>query len=254
MPPVGSKPDRRGQGPRRRPAGVHEGAGRSPAPLVVLYDDNHLLGVVKPAGLPTQAGRPGEPCLLEVARQWVRERYQKPGRVFLGLVHRLDRPVAGVVVFARTSKAASRLSQQIRERTVTKIYRALVSGTPTPAAGPLVHHVETRPDGRVLLHDAPAPDRKEARLRYRVLRPGDPCLLEVELDTGRKHQIRMQLARHGHPIVGDAQYGSTVPFMPGAIALSAWRLVVAHPTQPERRIELTMPDELLPAAMRSPDR
>jgi 23S rRNA pseudouridine1911/1915/1917 synthase len=219
---------------------------------VVLYDDNHLLGVVKPAGMPTQAGRPGEPCLLEVAREWVRERYAKPGRVFLGLVHRLDRPVAGVVVFARTSKAAGRLSQQLRARTVTKIYRALVCGCPEPTEGLLVHHVQVRPDGRVVLHDAPAPDRKEARLRYRVLRAGSPSLLEVRLETGRKHQIRMQLARYGHPIVGDARYGSTAPFMPGAIALVAWRIIVTHPTQPDRRVELTMPDALLPASMRHP--
>lgn len=218
---------------------------------MILYDDNHLLGVVKPAGMPTQAGHSGEPCLLDVAREWVRERYHKPGNVYLGLVHRLDRPVAGVMVLARTSKAASRLSQQIRERTVTKIYRALVSGRPAASEGLLVHHVEVRPDGRVVLHDAPAPDRKEARLRYRVLQAGSPSLLEVHLETGRKHQIRMQLSRHGHPIVGDARYGSAAPFVPGAIGLVAWRLAVLHPTQPDRRIELTMPDELLPASMRN---
>jgi 23S rRNA pseudouridine1911/1915/1917 synthase len=244
---VGNKPPPHRQAPR--PAGTHEAA-TAPGPLVVIYEDNHLLGVVKPAGMPTQAGRPGEPCLLEVARQWVRERYDKPGNVFLGLVHRLDRPVAGVVVLARTSKAASRLSAQLRARTVTKIYRALVSGRPAPAEATLVHHVQTQPDGRVVLHDRPAQGRKEARLRYRVLRAGSPSLLEVRLETGRKHQIRMQLARHGHPIVGDARYGSTVPFTPAAIGLVAWRLVVTHPTQPERRVELTMPDALLPASMR----
>lgn len=221
--------------------------------LVVLYDDNHLLGVVKPAGMPTQAGRPGEPCLLDVAREWVRERYQKPGNVYLGLVHRLDRPVAGVMVLARTSKAASRLSQQVRARTVTKIYRALVSGRPAANEGLLVHYVEIRPDGRAVLHDAPAPDRKEARLRYRVLRAGSPSLLEVRLETGRKHQIRMQLARHGHPIVGDARYGSSAPFVPEAIGLVAWRLAVMHPTQPDLRVELTMPDALVPASMRHAD-
>lgn len=230
---LGSKPDRARQGPA----------------LAVLYDDNHLLGVVKPAGMPTQGGRPGEPCLLEVAREWVRERYHKPGNVFLGLVHRLDRPVAGVMVFARTSKAASRLSQQLRARTVTKVYRALVSGRPAADEGLLVHHVELRPEGRAVLHDAPAPDRKEARLRYRVLRAGSSSLLEIRLETGRKHQIRMQLSRLGHPIVGDARYGSTVPFLPEAIGLVAWRIAIMHPTQPDRRIELTMPDERLPASM-----
>jgi len=236
MAPVGSK-------------GASEQQG-SPEPLRVLYEDNHLLVVHKPAGMPTQAGRPGEPCLLEVAREWVRQRYDKPGRVYLGLVHRLDRPVAGVVVLARTSKAASRLSQQLRARTMTKRYRALVRGCPEPAEGTLVHHVELRPDGRATLHDAPGPDRKEARLRYRVLRSGSPSLLEVALDTGRKHQIRMQLARHGHPIVGDAQYGSTLPFTAGAIALVAWRLELTHPTQPDRRVVVTVPDELLPPSMR----
>jgi 23S rRNA pseudouridine1911/1915/1917 synthase len=236
MAPVGSKGPSERQGP--------------PPPLLVLHEDNHVLVVHKPAGMPTQAGRPGEPCLLEVARQWVRERYEKPGRVYLGLVHRLDRPVAGVVVLARTSKAASRLSQQLRARTVAKIYRALVSGRPTPDAGTLVHHVELTPDGRPVLHDAPGPDRKQAELRYRVLRPGSPSLLEVELGTGRKHQIRMQLARRGHPIVGDARYGSTVPFTAGAIALYAWRLAFTHPTQPDRRVVVTVPDALLPPTMR----
>lgn len=239
MASVGSKADRARQGP--------------PAPLRVLHEDNHLLVVHKPAGLPTQAGRAGEPCLLEQAREWVRERYHKPGRVYLGLVHRLDRPVAGVVVLARTSKAASRLSQQLRARTMSKIYRALVSGQPEPAEGTLVHHVALLPDGRPVLHDAPGPDRKEARLSYRVLRRGAPSLVEVELGTGRKHQIRMQLARKGHPIVGDARYGSTVPFTAGAIALVAWRLEFTHPTQPERRVVVTVPDALLPASMRTTD-
>lgn len=236
MSPVGSKGD-----------GARQG---SPAPLHVLHADNHLLAVYKPPGMPTQAGQPGEPCLLEVAREYVRQRYDKPGRVFLGLVHRLDRPVGGVVIFARTSKAASRLSQQFRERTVTKTYRALVSGRPSPAEHELVHYVGLRPDGRAVLFDAPGPDRKQARLRYRVVRAGSPSLLEVELGTGRKHQIRLQLARHGHPIVGDSRYGSTVPFTAGAIALVAWQLVVTHPTQPELRIVLTVPDALLPASMR----
>jgi 23S rRNA pseudouridine1911/1915/1917 synthase len=236
MPSVGSKADRARQGP--------------PRPLQVLYEDNHLLAVYKPAGMPTQAGHAGEPCLLEVARDYIRDRYHKPGRVFLGLVHRLDRPVAGVVVLARTSKAASRLSQQFRSRTVTKRYRALVSGCPTPGEHTLVHHVELRPDGRAVLHDAPGADRKEARLRYRVLRAGSPSLLEVELGTGRKHQIRMQLARHGHAIVGDARYGSTIPFTADTIALVAWRLELTHPTQPELRVVLTVPDALLPASMR----
>jgi 23S rRNA pseudouridine1911/1915/1917 synthase len=239
MVPVGSKAHRARQGP--------------PEPLRVLHEDNHVLVVYKPAGLATQAGRPGEPCLLELAREWVRERYQKPGRVYLGLVHRLDRPVAGVVVLARTSKAASRLSAQLRARTMQKLYRALVSGQPAPAEGTLVHHVELRPDGRAVLHDAPGPDRKEARLRYRVLRRGSPSLVEVELGTGRKHQIRMQLARHGHPIVGDARYGSTVPFTAGAIALVAWSLAFTHPTQPDRRVAVTVPDALLPPSMRVAD-
>lgn len=244
---LGSKPDRGRQGPRL-------GGTREPpapvAPLVVLYDDNHLLGVVKPAGMPTQAGRPGEPCLLDVARQWVRERYHKPGNVFLGLVHRLDRPVAGVMILARTSKAAGRLSEQLRARTVDKVYRALVAGRPARDEGRLEHHVQVQPDGRAVLHDAPAPDRKPARLHYRVLRAGSTSLLEVRLETGRKHQIRMQLARLGHPIVGDVRYGATVPFVPGAIGLVAWHLAITHPTRPELRVELTLPDPLLPASMR----
>ncbi|MCH9684078.1 MAG: RNA pseudouridine synthase [Deltaproteobacteria bacterium] len=224
-------------------------AGPPSSALRVLFDDNHMLAVFKPAGLVTQAGRRGEPCLLEQAREWVRARYEKPGRVFLGLVHRLDRPVAGVVVLARTSKGASRLSQQFRDRTPSKIYRALVSGKPRPREHALVHYVRVAPDGRGSLHDESGPGRKQARLRYRMLREGSPSLLEVELGTGRKHQIRMQLSRHGHPIVGDRRYGSRVPFTPDAIALVAWQLAVDHPTQPDRRVVLTVPDALLPATM-----
>jgi 23S rRNA pseudouridine1911/1915/1917 synthase len=241
-----NKADRAQQGTHAQGTGLNGN-------LRVLYEDNHLLVVYKPAGMPTQAGQPGEPCLLETAREWVRQRHNKPGNVYLGLVHRLDRPVAGVMVLARTSKAASRLSQQLRARTMTKLYRALVSGRPQPAEGTWVDYVQLRPDGRPVLHESPGPERKQASLQYRVLRPGSPSLVEVTLDSGRKHQIRMQFAHRGHPIVGDAQYGSTVRFAREAIALVAWQLSFTHPTQPERRMQLTVPDELLVESMRDGD-
>jgi len=199
--------------------------------LEVLYCDNHLLAVVKPPGLVVQGARADEPSLADQARTWLKERYSKPGNVFLGVVHRLDRPVGGVVLFARTSKAAGRLSEQFRGRRVRKVYRAVVEGGPPARAGVLegqVALVDGRPQ---LVQDEGA--GVVAHLRYSVVaRGGGRTELTVELGTGRKHQIRLQLAAVGAPIVGDRRYGAGgAPLeRAGAIALFAERLVVTHPT------------------------
>jgi RluA family pseudouridine synthase len=169
--------------------------------------------------------------VLALAKQYVKHRYGKPGNVYLGVVSRLDAPVTGVVLLARTSKAARRLSEQFRSRAVQKTYWALVEGAIEPAVGGLVDWLRHDERHRKMhIADAAALGAREARLSYRRLSTLNDCaLLEVELETGRKHQIRLQLAHHGHPIVGDRKYGSHRPFAAG-IALHARRLVISHPT------------------------
>jgi len=203
-------------------------------PLEVLYEDNHLLAVVKPAGLATMGTPGGTPSLIEVAREYVRRKYAKPGNVYLGVMSRLDAPVTGVVLLARTSKAASRLTGQFRSHAVEKVYWAMVEGRIRPPAAECVDWI--RHDDRhrrVRIAQPGQPGAKEARLGFRTLdtvRGGS--LLEVEPVTGRKHQIRIQLARRGHPILGDRKYGSRRRW-PSGIALHAKRLVVAHPVSGE---------------------
>lgn len=212
--------------------------------LVVLYEDNHLLAVFKPAGERVQGDATGEPSLLDRVRAWLVQKYEKPGNAFVGLVHRLDRPVAGIVVFAKTSKAAARLSAQIRERTVEKTYRALVEGD--RATGATLENFVSSEDGFVKVHDAPGPGRQSARLAFRVVRrAGDRTELEIDLETGRKHQIRAQLAHLGHPIVGDARYGARTRWQADAIALVSARMRFRHPTRPED-VSVELPSVLDP--------
>jgi 23S rRNA pseudouridine1911/1915/1917 synthase len=175
---------------------------------LVLYEDNHLLAMEKPAGMLTQADRTGDICLMDLARRYLAEKYAKRGEVYLGLVHRLDRPVGGVIVFARTSKAARRLSEQFRARELKKVYRAVVEGKPDPSEGELTHWLLK--SGTFIKVVRPrTPSSLEARLIYRTRETrGDTSLVEVELITGRRHQIRAQLAAIGCPIVGDIKYGA----------------------------------------------
>jgi 23S rRNA pseudouridine1911/1915/1917 synthase len=202
--------------------------------LDVLYEDNHLLIVNKPAGLATMGVSAGTPSLITVAKEYLRVKYQKPGNVYLGVVSRLDTPVTGAVLFARTSKAAARMTEQFRAREVEKVYWAIVEGHLSPVEGEYVDWVRKDERHRRVRIAAPAaPGAQEARLRYKLLqqlnRRDDYSLLEIELGTGRKHQIRVQLAHHGHPIVGDQKYGGRDSLAAG-IALHSRRLVVEHPT------------------------
>ena len=203
------------------------------AQIVVLYEDNHCLALSKPAGLLTMGDRTGEPSLVDAARDYLRRKYNKPGNVFVGVVHRLDRPVSGVILFARTSKGASRLSEQFRARTVKKGYLALVQGTVSPAEGILEDHLQK--DSRrnvVSVVDDDAGQRSV--LAYRVVRRrGRFTLVEIRPQTGRSHQIRVQLASRGWPIAGDAKYGSRVPAR-GFIALHAASLEFDHPVSKQR--------------------
>lgn len=200
--------------------------------LDVLFEDNHLLVVNKPAMLPTMGVAESEPSLLKLAKEYIREKYQKPGNVYLGIVSRLDTPVTGVTVMARTSKAAARLSEAFRERSVKKLYWAVVAGELPEPSGTLEHYL--RKDERhrkVHVTHPTVPDAQIARLQYRMIKTvGALSLLEIELETGRKHQIRVQLAKLGCSIVGDRKYGSQREFSRG-IALHARELVIAHPVR-----------------------
>jgi 23S rRNA pseudouridine1911/1915/1917 synthase len=199
--------------------------------IEILYEDNHLLGVYKPAGMLTQGDKTGDLSLLDWAKRWIKDRYGKPGNVFLGLVHRLDRPVAGVVLFAKTSKAASRLSAQIRDRTVKKIYRAVVHGNPNPLQGKSELYL-TRIRNKSAVTGPHDPSGQLAVLHYRVIEVrAASSLVEVTLVTGRHHQIRCQLAALGHPILGDLKYGSRQALPSRVIALVAKQLTCRHPTR-----------------------
>lgn len=224
--------------------------------LEVLYEDNHLLAINKPAALPTMGVAEDRESLLGMAKEYVRRKYNKPGNVYLGIVSRLDAPVTGVVLMARTSKAAGRLSAQFRDREVEKVYLAIVEGTVGPRSGLLVDHV--RKDERHRRMHLARPGEagaQEARLKYerigddptplRLVGRRSLSLLEVQLLTGRKHQIRLQLSSAGFPILGDRKYGSTHAF-PNGIALHSRRLVIEHPVS---KIQLAI-EAPLPASWR----
>jgi 23S rRNA pseudouridine1911/1915/1917 synthase len=199
----------------------------------VVYEDNHCLAVVKPAGLLTAGDRTGDPSLIDQVRDHLRIKYKKPGNVFVGLVHRLDRPVGGVILFARTSKAASRLAEQFRAGRVEKVYQAIVEGRVTTREGLLEDRLIKDHKTNIVRRAADGdkdPRARESRLSYRRLKSTPTTtLLEIRPITGRSHQIRVQLAAAGHPIVGDRKYGSKRPYEDG-IALRAVQLTFEHPT------------------------
>jgi 23S rRNA pseudouridine1911/1915/1917 synthase len=203
--------------------------------MQILYEDNHLLVVDKPPDLPTQGVLPGAPSLVSQAKEYIRRKYRKPGNVYLGVVSRLDSVTSGVIVLARTSKAAARLTEQFRSRNAEKTYWAIVAGKPDPAAGEMLDWIaKNEREQRMAVVSRGSPDAREARLSYGTVKSIDGVsLLEVRLETGRKHQIRLQLASRGNPILGDAKYGSTRRFAAG-IALHCRRLVLEHPVSKQR--------------------
>jgi 23S rRNA pseudouridine1911/1915/1917 synthase len=211
--------------------------------LRVLYEDNHLLAVFKPAGLLVQGDNTGDLTLLEMAREYIKTKYNKPGRVYIGLIHRLDRPVAGVVLFARTSKAAARLCDQIRERMIKKTYWAVIHGNLLPPEGEISGHIK-RHGRKSFLSRPDMINAQIASLSYRTLESLSKfSLLEIKLKTGRHHQIRVQMAGKGHPVLGDRKYGSPSSLPERRIALLAKRLVVIHPIKAEEiLIESPTPD------------
>jgi len=208
----------------------------------IIFIDNHLIAVTKPAGLLTQPDRNTDESLIDQTRQWVKEKYNKPNNIFLGLVHRLDRNVSGVVLFARTSKAASRLSKQFREGTPKKHYRAIVLGKLKEEHTTLVHYLRKEKSLRATVFPRETPTAKRSELSYEVINSLEKkSLLEVSLSTGRFHQIRAQMAFIGHPIIGDVKYGAPEPLPNQEIALYAHKLVFSHPVSNEE-ITLTAPE------------
>ena len=208
----------------------------------IIFIDNHLIAVTKPAGLLTQPDRNTDESLIDQTRQWIKEKYNKPNNIFLGLVHRLDRNVSGVVLFARTSKAASRLSKQFREGTPKKHYRAIVLGKLKEEHTTLVHYLRKEKSLRATVFPRETPTAKRSELSYEVINSLEKkSLLEVSLSTGRFHQIRAQMAFIGHPIIGDVKYGAPEPLPNQEIALYAHKLVFSHPISNEE-ITLTAPE------------
>lgn len=203
--------------------------------LDILYVDNHLLVVNKPACVPTVPDDSGDESLLDRGKAWIKREYQKPGAVFLGVVHRLDRPVSGVVLFARTSKAADRLGAQFRERTTQKTYWGIVEGCPEESAGEVEQLLwKDRERNLVRAVVAEREGAKSARTSYRALRThASRTLLELVPHTGRSHQLRVACASLGTPLVGDLKYGASEPLPDRSIALHARRLQVLHPTRTE---------------------
>jgi len=200
--------------------------------IPVLYEDNHLLVVVKPANLPSQADSSGDDDLLTILKRYIGEKYNKPGAVYLGLVHRLDRPVGGVMVFARTSKAAARLSETFRTHEQDRQYLAVAEGSFTEELSLKDYLLKDGRTGMVRAVKPGTAGAKEARLISRPFAVRDDLTLtRVQLFTGRSHQIRVQHAHAGHPLWGDMRYGHGTPGR--QIALWAFRLVLYHPTRHE---------------------
>ena len=203
--------------------------------LKVIFEDNHLLVVDKPALLATMGAKAGEDSLYLRAKSYIKKKYDKPGDVFIGVVSRLDSFVSGVVVLARTSKAASRLSKQFREGSVVKKYWAIVpSNLPTPTGKLTDRLIKNEAQHRMMAlaqNAAPVEGEKEARLSYETIASHETLsLIEIELETGRKHQIRVQLKNAGCPIIGDKKYDSEKHFKKG-IALHSRELTIEHPTK-----------------------
>lgn len=216
--------------------------------LRVIFCDNHVLAVAKPAGLPTVPDSSGDESLLERAKAWVREEFAKPGEVFLGVVHRLDRPVSGVVVFARTSKAAARLSSSLREGRARKVYRGVGEGSAREDEGLMEQWLlKDEARNRVRASARARAGAKKAVTRWKVIGRGKGrTLYEFEPETGRPHQLRACAAALGTPLVGDLKYGAKAPLPDASIALHAVELEVDHPTKKERMRFLDPPSDRPP--------
>jgi len=203
--------------------------------LKILYEDNHIIAVYKPVCTLAQSDETGEESVFDLVKKYIKEKYKKTGNVFLGLVHRLDRPVSGIMVFAKTSKGASRLSEQFRNHEVEKTYHAVVFGKMERKKGMIISHLKKNEDkNKVFVHKSASRDTKESELSYEVIESDDKfSLLKIMPLTGRPHQIRAQLSSVGHPIVGDIKYGAKESLPDNSIMLSATRLFFKKATGDE---------------------
>ena len=210
--------------------------------MTVVYEDNHIIVVNKTASEIVQADKTGDTTLSETVKQYLKEKYQKPGNVFIGVTHRLDRPVSGLVIFAKTSKALTRLNEMFRTSEVKKTYWAVVKNAPKEPEGELVHYLaRNEKQNKSFAYDKEVPNSKKAILNYRLIGHSENYyLLEVDLKTGRHHQIRCQLAKMGCPIKGDLKYGAPRSNPDGSICLHARKVRFIHPVSKEL-IELEAP-------------
>ena len=216
--------------------------------MEVVYEDNHIIIVNKQSGEIVQGDKTGDRPLSDIVKDYIKEKYQKPGAVFLGVVHRLDRPVSGLVVFARTSKALTRLNKMFAEGEVHKTYWALVKNAPQKTEDTLTHWlVRNEKQNKSYAYATEKPNAKKAILKYRLIGKSDNySLLEVQLMTGRHHQIRCQLAAMGCPIKGDLKYGAPRSNPDGSISLLSHRVEFIHPVSKERiTVEAPLPDDPL---------
>lgn len=210
--------------------------------MTVVYEDNHIIIVNKTTSEIVQGDKTGDTPLSETVKQYLKEKYQKPGNVFIGVTHRLDRPVSGLVVFAKTGKALSRLNEMFKNGEVKKTYWAVVKNRPPQEEGELVHYmIRNEKQNKSYAYDREKPGSKKAILHYRLIgHSQNYYLLEIDLKTGRHHQIRCQLAKMGCPIKGDLKYGSPRSNPDGSICLHARNIRFVHPVSKER-IEIEAP-------------
>lgn len=204
----------------------------------IIYEDNHLLVINKPGGMLSQGDQTGDASIVDMYKHYLKKKYNKPGNVFLGLVHRLDRPVSGVMVLAKTGKALSRLTGQFREKTIEKYYYALVKTKPPLPAQQLEHYLlKNRKQNKSYVNKTSGKEAKKAVLDYKTVGASDNYhLLKVRLLTGRHHQIRCQLAHIGCPVKGDLKYGFPRSNPDGGISLHAGELEITHPVSKERKV------------------
>lgn len=216
--------------------------------MTPLYEDNHIIIVHKECGEIVQGDKTGDTPLSESVKHWLKEKHAKPGNVFLGVVHRLDRPVAGIVVFAKTSKALKRLNDMFRKGEVSKTYWAIVQNAPEKQDETLINWlVRNEKQNKSYAHENEVPNSKKAILHYKVLGSSDHyTLLEINLQTGRHHQIRCQLAHMGCTIKGDLKYGARRSNPDGGISLLARRIEFVHPVSHDKiMVEAPLPNEKL---------